>query len=134
GSDEPDHTRLRSLVHKAFTQKRLEELRSQIESVADQLLHGFRNRGGFDLVSDFAMPIPTTVIAQMLGIPTSERERFRRMFHALLDSSATSWKGMARNMPMFFGFLRYLRGLIKQRRAHPQEDLITALVAAEEAG
>lgn len=134
GADEPDHTRLRSLVHKAFTQKRVEELRLQIESLADELLHGLRKRGEFDLLSAFAIPIPTTVIAQMLGIPTGDRERFRRMFNALLDSSATSWKGMARNMPMFFSFLRYLRGLVKQRRGHPQDDLISALVAAEEAG
>lgn len=134
GSDEPDHSRLRSLVHKAFTQKRVEELRVQIETLADELLHRLRKHGEFDLVGDFAVPIPTTVIAQMLGIPATDRERFRRMFNALLHSSATSWKGMASNMPMFFGFLRYLRGLVKQRRAHPQDDLISALVAAEEAG
>lgn len=134
GADEPDHTRLRSLVHKAFTQKRVEELRSQIESLTDRLLSDLQPRGEFDLIADFAVHIPTTVIAQMLGIPAGDRERFRRMFDALLNSSATSWKGMARNMPTFFSFLRYLRGLIRERRVDPREDLISALVAAEEAG
>ncbi len=134
GSDEPDHTRLRGLVHKAFTQKRVEELRSQIESLADELLVGLRSRNQWDLVNDFALHIPTTIIAQMLGVPTADRERFKRMSDALLLASATSWKGMMRNAPKFFAFLRYIRGLVDDRRQRPQDDLISALVAAEEAG
>jgi cytochrome P450 len=88
----------------------------------------------WDVVNDFALHIPTTVIAQMLGIPVADRSRFKNMFNALLLASATSWKGMARNAPSFFGFLRYIRNLVADRRKHPQEDLISALVAAEEAG
>ena len=134
GSDEPDHTRLRSLVHKAFTQKRVEELRSKIVSLSDELLVGLRGRHQWDLVNDFALHIPTTIIAQMLGVPASDRARFKRMSDALLLASATSWKGMMRNTPKFFIFMRYIRGLIQDRRKHPQDDLISALVAAEEAG
>jgi cytochrome P450 len=134
GSDEPDHTRLRSLVHKAFTQKRVEELRSGIESLSDELLGGLRPSKQWDLIHDFALNIPTTVIAQMLGIPLDNRRRFHRMFNSLLLASATSWQGMVRNMPSFFGFLRYLRKLVQDRRRNPQDDLISALVAAEEAG
>jgi len=134
GSDEPDHTRLRSLVHKAFTLKRVEELRAQIEQLTDQLLLGLRQRQQWDMIGEFALHIPTTVIAQMLGIPPADRTRFQKMFNALLLASATSWQGMAKNMPSFFAFLRYIRALVKQRRRNPQDDLISALVAAEEAG
>jgi cytochrome P450 len=133
-SDEPDHARLRSLVQKAFTQRRVEELRGRIETIADELLRAARRRGDFDLVADFAQPLPTTIIAEMLGIPVADRPRFQRAFNSFLLASATQWSGMARNMPRFLSFLRYIRELIGQRRRRPTDDLIGALVAAEEAG
>jgi cytochrome P450 len=134
GSDEPDHTRLRTLVHKGFTQKRVEELRNRIDSLTHELAAKLPGNTTFDLVSDYALPIPTTIIAEMLGVPVSDRERFRRWSDALLQSSATSWTGMIGNTPKFFAFMNYIRDLIEQRRRDPKADLISALVGVEEAG
>jgi len=133
-SDEPNHTRLRGLVHKAFTQKRVEELRARVESLTNELAHALREKQTWDVVGDYALPIPTTIIAEMLGVPSADRKRFKRWSDSLLLSSATSWTGMIRNVPMFMAFLRYIRGLVKARRKNPQDDLISALVLAEEAG
>jgi len=134
GSDEPDHTRLRTLVHKAFTQKRVEELRGRIEALTREVIAECPRQNTWDLVADYALPIPTTIIGEMLGVPPQDKMRFRRWSDALLQSTATSWKGMIGNTPKFIAFLKYIRGLIEARRRNPKDDLISALVAAEEAG
>jgi cytochrome P450 PksS len=134
GSDEPDHTRLRTLVHKAFTQKRVEELRGRIEMLTREVMVECLQKRTWDLVSDFALPIPTTIIGEMLGVPPADKMRFRKWSDSLLQSTATSWKGMIANTPKFVAFLRYIRGLIEERRKNPKDDLISALVASEEAG
>ncbi len=134
GSDEPDHTRLRTLVHKAFTQKRVEQLRDRIELLTRDIISNCLEKKTFDLVSDYALPIPTTIIGEMLGVPPRDKLRFRRWSDALLQSTATSWKGIVGNTPQFFAFLKYIRNLIDERRRDPKDDLISALVAAEEAG
>jgi cytochrome P450 PksS len=134
GSDEPDHTRLRNLVHKAFTQKRVEELRGRIDLLTRNIISNCLEKKTFDLVSDYALPIPTTIIGEMLGVPPRDKMRFRRWSDALFQSTATSWSGMIHNTPKFIAFLKYIRTLIEERRNNPQGDLISALVAAEEAG
>jgi cytochrome P450 PksS len=135
GSDEPDHTRLRNLVHKAFTQKRVEELRSRIESLTNELADAaFQDHHRWDIVNDYAVPIPTTIIAEMLGVPASDRLRFKKWSDSLLLASATRWSGMARNVPRFLAFLHYIRTLVQEARRNPKDDLISALVQAEEAG
>ena len=134
GSDEPDHARLRALVHKAFTQKRVEELRGRIEALIREVIADCIQKTNFDLVADYALPIPTTIIGEMLGVPPQDKMRFRRWSDALLQSTATSWSGMISNTPKFLAFLKYIRNLIEERRKTPKDDLISALVEAEEAG
>ncbi len=133
-TDEPDHTRLRSLVQKAFTPKRVEELRPRVEALTEELLDKALRKQRWDVVSDFALPLPTTIIAEMLGIPPEDRPKFQKWSDTLLLASATTWKGMIKNVPMFMAFMRYIRGQIRERRKRPTDDLIGALVQAEEAG
>jgi cytochrome P450 PksS len=133
-TDPPDHTRLRSLAQKAFTAKRVEALRPRVETLTHELLDSASRDGHFDLIADYALHIPTTIIAEMLGVPAADRMRFTKWSDALLSASATTMKGMATNLPRFLAFKAYIRELIESRRREPQDDLISALVAAEEAG
>lgn len=133
GSDEPDHGRLRGLVQQAFTPRRIEDLRSRIESLTDELVDAVANNR-FDVVRDFALPLPTIVIAQMLGVPVSDRERFHRWSDGILTLNAMEWMGMMRAAPLVVTFFRYIRKLVRLRRREPQDDLVGALVAAEQAG
>jgi cytochrome P450 PksS len=131
--DPPDHTRLRSLVHRAFSPRLVEQMRGRIQSLADDLLSAARGRGSMDLISDYALPIPTTVIAEMLGVPDRDRHRFHRWSRSIVAASPSGW-GMLRAIPSAMAFLRYIRRLIASHRVAPHDDLIGALVEAEEAG
>ncbi len=131
--DPPDHTRLRALVHRAFTPRLVEQMRGRIQALADELLDAVARRGRMDLVRDYALPIPTTIIAEMLGVPAGDRHRFHRWSRAIVSSSPSGW-GMLRAVPSVIAFLRYIRRLIAARRAAPGDDLLGALVRAEEAG
>lgn len=75
--DAPDHTRMRGLVAKAFTARRVERLRPRVEEIAGALLDGIAARGEADLIEDLAVPLPIQVICEMLGVPASDRGRFR---------------------------------------------------------
>jgi cytochrome P450 PksS len=131
--DPPDHTRLRGLVHKAFTPRMVDDLRGRVQQITDELLDAVRDRGRMDLIRDFALPLPSIVIAELLGIPVRDRHRFHRWSTALLTAPATTW-GMLKLLPSILAFLRYLRKLIAARRAVPSDDLAGALVRAREAG
>jgi cytochrome P450 PksS len=131
--DAPDHTRLRALVHKAFTPRLVEEMRTRIQGLTEALLDGAQARGRMELIRDYALPIPTTVIAQMLGVPVEDRHRFHRWSRVIVASNPSGWR-MVRAIPSAVAFLRYIRKLVKSRRAHPEEDLVSALVGAEEDG
>jgi cytochrome P450 len=76
--DPPDHTRLRMLVHKAFTPRMVEMLRARIQAVADALLDRVQDQGQMDVIEGLALPLPVTVIAELLGIPEADRHKFRR--------------------------------------------------------
>ena len=134
GSDEPDHGRLRGLVQQAFTPRRIEDLRSRIESLTEELLDAAVANNRLDVVRDYALPLPTIVIAQMLGVPVSDRERFHRWSDGILTLNAMEWMGMMRAAPLVVKFFRYLRKLVRLRRRQAQDDLVGALVAAEQAG
>jgi cytochrome P450 len=137
--DPPDHTRLRGLVSKAFTPRVVEGLRPHIQEIVDGLLDRVEGQGGMDLIEDFAYPLPVRVICEMLGVPVEDRERFKdwslaitRGLDALLlppDSDVTQRSGAARQS---IGL--YFRDLIAERRAHPRADMLSGLIAAEEAG
>jgi cytochrome P450 len=131
--DAPDHTRLRGLVHKVFTPPRIENLRQRIQDLTDELLNRVQNHGRMDLIHDYALQIPTTIIAEMLGVPSKDRLKFHRWSSAGVSSSA-SRSGMLRAIPYIMAFVRYIRSLVKARRVKPEDDLISALAGAEEAG
>lgn len=131
--DGRDHTRLRSLVHKAFTPRMVEELRTRVQTVTESLLDAAEPRGGMDLIRDYALPIPTTIIAEMLGVPVSDRHKFHRWSRVIVASAPSGWR-MLRAIPSAIAFLRYIRRLVKARRSSPRDDLVTALVQAEEVG
>lgn len=109
GSDEPDHARLRGLVQQAFTARRVEELRSGIESLTEQLLNDAAAAGKeyLDVVRDYALPVPAIVIAQMLGVPLADREQFHRWSDGILTLNAMEWLGMVRAAPLVVTFFRY---------------------------
>ncbi|HEX6291983.1 MAG TPA: cytochrome P450 [Herpetosiphonaceae bacterium] len=130
--DAPDHTRLRGLVHKAFTPRLIEQLRGRVHTLCDELLDAVLRRGHMDLVRDYALPLPVTIIAEMLGIPPKDRTKFTRWSNSIVSVGSSS--EVLRALPSIWLFMRYLRKRFEERRAAPQDDLITALVQAEEAG
>ena len=137
--DPPDHTRLRGLVNKAFTPRVVEALRPHIQKIVDGLLARVEGAGTMDLIEEFAYPLPVTVICQMLGVPVEDRERFKqwgldiaRGLDAILlppDSDVARRSAAARR-----ALAEYFRALIAERRAAPRGDMLSDLIAAEEAG
>ncbi len=134
-SDPPDHTRLRNLVNKAFTARRVESMRPRIEAVVDELLTPLSRASQCELVKDFAAPLPVVVIAEMLGVPSRDRERFRIWSDEIVRTLGDSTLEDERAAEAAMNELReYLGKVAAERRTEPRDDLISALVAAEEAG
>jgi cytochrome P450 PksS len=131
--DPPDHTRLRALVHQAFSPKLVEGLRERIGALTNQLLDGVHSKGGMDLIRAYAEPVPTTIIAEMLGVPPGDRDRFRRWSSRIVTTAPSIW-GMLPALPALWAFLRYIRKLVVARRADRNGDLVSALIEAREAG
>ena len=132
--DAPDHTRLRNLVHKAFTPSRIQQMQSRIETLSQQTLAQAKSKGQFDLVADYALPIPATVIAEVLGIPADDMGKFHNWSKNLLQSNAASTIGMMKMIPTMWQLFHYVKGQLESRREHPQGDMLTALIEAEEDG
>ena len=130
--DEPDHRRLRTLVSKAFTPRLVERLRGRIEAICQELLDAMERKGRAELVSDYALPLPATVIAELLGIPAGDHRKFHRWSNRIV--SISSGRDVWRALPAALAFVRYLRRMTELRRVSPEDDLISALVQAEEAG
>jgi cytochrome P450 len=130
--DARDHTRLRALVQKAFTPRMVEAQRPRIESLVDELLGRARRSGRIELVAGLALPIPLTIISELLGVPPADQHRFHRWTTRILSASGPA--DIVGLMPSVWMLFRYLRRLFAARRAEPRDDLITALVQAEEAG
>ncbi len=129
--DPPDHTRLRGIVQKAFTPRVVEQLRARVETIAGDLLAAMRRRRRMDVIADFALPLPTIVIAEMLGVPSEQQHRFHRWSQAIVSANWSKWS-MLRALPNVMAFVRYIRRLIALKRLHPADDLVTALVSARE--
>ncbi len=89
--DNPDHARLRGLVHKAFTPRLIETMNTRIQDITNELLDEAARNGRMDLMRDLALPLPMTVIAEMLGIPAADRYKFHRWSNAMIKSTASSW-------------------------------------------
>ncbi|QRO01867.1 cytochrome P450 [Archangium violaceum] len=132
--DPPDHRRLRNLVQKAFTPVMVENLNGRVAQITEDLLDAAARKPVVDLMEDFALPLPLTVIAEMLGVPQSDRISFRGLIAKVLDSSAVTPISFIRNYPNMLRLNRFLRKLVKLRREQPGDDLVTALVQAEEGG
>jgi cytochrome P450 len=131
--DPPDHTRLRALVSKAFTPRLVEGMRGRVQALTDRLMDKIRRRERIDLIHNYAMPVPTTVIAEMLGVPASDRHNFTRWTNDLALAGSSNW-GPPLALPSVWKLTRYIRKLVEARRAVPRNDLVSALVQAEEAG
>jgi cytochrome P450 len=131
--DDPDHARLRTLVHKAFTPKLIETLRMSIEALSETLIESAKRRGRMDLIAEFALPLPVAVISQMLGIPKREQDKFHRWSNTIVSSQSSKF-GALKAIPSVISFLRYIRRLVRLRQARPENDLTTAMIQAEEAG
>ena len=131
----PDHTRLRSLVQKAFTVSRVESLRERIAAVVDGLLEK-TGPDGLDVHADLAEPLPVVVIAELLGVPEIHRAKLRPWSAAIVKLYELGYSDAeveaASSAVLEFGDM--LRGLVEERRIEPRDDLITALVQVEERG
>ncbi len=99
----------------------------------DDLLDAIQERGRMDLIRDYALPLPTTIIAEMLGVPVRDRHKFHRWSNAIVSTVPSTW-GLLKAIPSLIAFLHYIRRLVRTRRAAPQDDLVSALVEAREAG
>ncbi len=129
--DPPDHTRLRSLVSKGFTPRMIEQLRPRIQHITDELLDAVQHQGKMDLISDFAFLLPVTVICEMLGIPTTDRQLFRTWMQATPDVGAEPGQEATTSSPIE-GMLNYFKALLNEKRVHPGNDLISSLIRVEE--
>jgi hypothetical protein len=135
--DPPDHTRLRGLVVKAFTARRVEDMRPRIQQVVDQTLDGIAGQGQMDLIEDFAFRLPVTIICDMLGIPEDHREVFYKSSRdggRLLDPVPLSPDEIAKANAGNAMAQVYFQQLFELRRKSPGDDLTTQLLQAEEDG
>ena len=131
--DGDDHRRLRRLVSKAFTPRMIERLRPRIEEIAHDLIDPVASDGGMELVSAFAFPLPITVIAELLGVPPADRDRFREWSDAMVRPALAAAE-LERFGALMTDFVAYLHALFEERRSEPGEDLVSALVAVEDGG
>ena len=131
--DGDDHRRLRRLVTKAFTPRMVEQLRPRIQTIADELLDIVETRGEMDLAAEYAFPLPITVIAELLGVPTADQERFRAWSDAII-TPVLEPEALERFFEQMSEFVAYLQELFTERRAEPRDDLISALIRARDEG
>ena len=132
-SDPPDHERLRKLVNKAFTARRVERLRPRITAIAAGLLDDMsaqRDRPEVDLLASFAFPLPITVICELLGIPAKDRDDFRTWSATIVSDTSAPEVFQAHATAM----LRYFTALLAAKRDEPRDDVLSALIAARDEG
>ena len=135
--DPPDHTRLRGLVVKAFTARRVEDMRPRIRAIVDESIDRVQARGQMDLISEFAFRLPVTVICEMLGIPREDRQLFfqrERNGGRLLDPVPLTRAELDEANESHAASVAFFQQLFERRRREPTDDLITQLVQAEENG
>lgn len=135
--DPPDHTRLRGLVVKAFTARRVEDMRPRIQAIVDESIDRVQARGQMDLISEFAFRLPVIVICEMLGIPREDRQLFfqrERNGGRLLDPVPLTRAELDEANESHAASVAFFRQLFERRRREPADDLITQLVQAEENG
>ncbi|NJP66738.1 cytochrome P450 [Streptomyces spiramenti] len=131
GMDPPDHTRLRRLVGKAFTARRVERMREGVQHRADALVDAMTTKGSADLVEEFARPLPVSVICELLGVPFEDHVIFRRWTESVTNEESAISNVLARIGPEMNA---YMGELVEQRRREPTDDLLGALVRARDEG
>ena len=131
GLDPPDHTRLRALVQKAFSPRLIRAMRPRIQAIADELLDAVQEQGQMELIADYAFPLPIRVIAELLGIPPEDKEKFRH-WSLLVTRPHRSQESRQADQNELLAFIAYLANLRQQRLREPREDLLSAMVRAEE--
>ena len=134
--DPPDHTRLRSLVSKAFTPRSVRELHPRVERIVAELLDDLDGKDRFDLIESFAFPLPVTVIAEMLGVPPQDMDRFEDWSNDISLTIEPSLRDdqIRRVERASEELYAYFEDIMEQRRREPQDDMITALLNAEDEG
>ena len=132
----PDHTRLRGLVSREFTPKRVDDLRPRIDELTVPLLDAMAAAGEVDVMEALAWRLPATVISELVGVPDEDRERFRGIVRdvVVLLEVGTSEAEQARGLESGARLREFFRDLIARRRVDPADDLLSALIAVEEAG
>lgn len=135
GMDPPRHTQLRALAAHAFTPRAVAELEPRILDIANKLLDQAENKEQFDFVRDFAIPLPVSVIAEMLGVPEEDHPTFKKWSDIIVEISERLLTGSTEELPEHVAAYRdmkaYFQKLIHERREHPRNDLISGLAAAE---
>ncbi|PEZ90100.1 cytochrome P450 [Bacillus cereus] len=132
-SDPPNHSRLRSLVQKAFTPKMISQLDGRIQRVADDLISDIERKATLNLVDDYSFPLPIIVISEMLGIPKEDQAKFRIWSHAVIASPETP-EEIKETEKQLSEFITYLQYIVDVKRKDPKEDLVSALILAENEG
>ena len=137
--DPPDHTRLRSLVNKAFTPRVIEGMRARIQMIVERLLDKVQDARSMDVIDDLAYPLPVTVICEMLGVPLDDHEAIRGWSSDIarsLDAIGllADPEIVARGVAARRNLTDYFRRLLPERRKHPKADLLSLLIAVEEQG
>ncbi|HDR7686788.1 TPA: cytochrome P450 [Bacillus toyonensis] len=132
-SDPPNHSRLRSLVQKAFTPKMISQLDGRIQRIADDLISEIERKGTLNLVDDYSFPLPIIVISEMLGIPKEDQAKFRIWSHAVIASPETP-EEIKETEKQLSEFITYLQYIVDVKRKNPKEDLVSALILAENEG
>ncbi len=131
-TDPPRHTRLRSLVNRAFTPRRINALEGRIREIATQLIDDIVDRGSCDLVADLTGPLPTITIAELLGVPAEDHKMFKEKSNALLNRPPEQQRAMGPEaMVPILELTQYLNRIYDQRREEPRDDLMSALLEAE---
>jgi cytochrome P450 len=135
--DPPDHTRVRKLMNQAFRPRAVARLRTRVQEIVDALLDRAAGRGEMDVIADLALPVPSTLICEMMGVPVADRERFTEWTAAathLLAASLIPPERLERGMAAAASLASYFTDLIADRRRHLGEDILSDLIRAEEAG
>ncbi len=130
-SDPPDHTRLRSIVSKAFSPQMIEDMQDEIQRITNDLIDQIQEKGSMEVIADFAFPLPIIVISQMLGIPENDHYLFKKWSSDFIES-ANNRNKMKEAFPSIQAFGRYIEELITERRKYPGSDLISILIQAHD--
>ncbi|ETX02578.1 MAG: hypothetical protein ETSY1_03055 [Candidatus Entotheonella factor] len=136
-TDPPDHTRLRMLVHKAFTPQVIARMRGRVEAIVEELLSQVEHRGEMDLIGDFSYPLPATVIADMIGVPSENLEQLKQWSDDIAGFAANALSTAAvrqRAQQSMAAMAAYFWELMEVHRRAPSDNIMSRLIAVEEAG